>query len=200
MNAPSQPAAGVSRPGNPFWQFSLRLYRVPGVAPACLRLQDEAGADVNVLFFLLWNASRGARLSAATIAAADRQVAPWREAAVRPLRAVRRSLKDDGVLPDAAAAEAFRDRVKGLELEAERLQQEALFAFSQTRLGSTVPVPPLQQAGGAQPDDAAAAHIEAYQALCGAPFPADAVVTIRDAFKSLVDADASAAGARQNEG
>jgi uncharacterized protein (TIGR02444 family) len=194
MNAPSQPAAGAPSPGNPFWQFSLRLYRVPGVAPACLRLQDEAGADVNVLFFLLWNASRGVRLSAAAIAGADGHIAPWREAAVKPLRAVRRSLKDDDVLQDAAAAEAFRTRVKGLELEAERLQQEALYGLAQTDSVAT------WQPDRAGPDVAAAAHIEAYQALCGAPFPAEAVITIRNAFKSLVDADASTAGARQNEG
>jgi uncharacterized protein (TIGR02444 family) len=194
MNALSQPAAGASGPGNPFWQFSLRLYRVPGVAPACLRLQDEAGADVNVLFFLLWNASRGARLSAADIAVVDRHVAPWREAAVKPLRAVRRSLKDDGVLQDAAAADAFRTRVKGLELEAERLQQEALYGLAQTDLVATL------QPGRAGPDDAASAHIASYQVFCGTPFPADAVITIRNAFKSLVDADASTAGVRQNEG
>ena len=199
MNAPSQPAAGAPSPGNPFWQFSLRLYRVPGVAPACLRLQDEAGADVNVLFFLLWNASRGVRLSAAAIARADTHVAPWREAAVKPLRAVRRSLKDDDGLQDAAAAEAFRTRVKGLELEAERLQQEALYAFGQTTLAPT-DFAATWQPDRAGPDVAAAAHIEAYQALCGAPFPAEAVITIRNAFKSLVDADASTAGARQNEG
>lgn len=194
MNALSQPAAGTSSTGNPFWQFSLRLYRAPSVAPACLRLQDEAGADVNVLFFLLWNAARGVRLSAADIAVVDRHVAPWREAAVKPLRAVRRSLKDDDVLQDAAAAEAFRTRVKGLELEAERLQQEALYGLVQTDLVATL------QPGRVAPDDAASAHIVSYQAFCGAPFPADAVITIRNAFKSLVDADASTAGVRQNEG
>ena len=42
---------------SPFWQFSLAFYRQPGVADACIRLQEEAGVDVNLLLFLLWQAS-----------------------------------------------------------------------------------------------------------------------------------------------
>ena len=44
-----------------FWDFSLNIYGVPGVAPACLRCQDEAGADVNLILFLLWRAAAGYR-------------------------------------------------------------------------------------------------------------------------------------------
>ncbi|MCG8546534.1 MAG: TIGR02444 family protein, partial [Alphaproteobacteria bacterium] len=39
-------------PGNAFWNFSLRAYARPGVADACIRLQDRYGVDVNVLFYL----------------------------------------------------------------------------------------------------------------------------------------------------
>ena len=40
--------------GSPFWRFSLQLYRLPGVAEACIELQEKCGADVNLLLFLLW--------------------------------------------------------------------------------------------------------------------------------------------------
>lgn len=36
-----------------FWQFSSRHYSLPGVAPACLELQDNHGANINLLLFLL---------------------------------------------------------------------------------------------------------------------------------------------------
>ena len=38
---------------SPFWRFSIKFYGMPGVAPACIELQDQAMVDVNVLFFLL---------------------------------------------------------------------------------------------------------------------------------------------------
>jgi uncharacterized protein (TIGR02444 family) len=50
-----------SRQGSPFWRFSLRLYRAPGVGDACIVLQEETGVDVNLLLFLLWQAKSGAR-------------------------------------------------------------------------------------------------------------------------------------------
>ena len=48
---------------SPFWQFSVKFYAVPGVAQACIDLQDQAGVDVNILFFLLWNATQNRALN-----------------------------------------------------------------------------------------------------------------------------------------
>ena len=47
-----------------------------------------------------------------------------------PLRALRRALKSPPALVAPAAAEAFRTRIKAVELEAERLQQEAMFELA----------------------------------------------------------------------
>jgi uncharacterized protein (TIGR02444 family) len=33
--------------GSPFWRFSLQFYRQPGVAEACIALQEESSVDVN---------------------------------------------------------------------------------------------------------------------------------------------------------
>ena len=52
MTAPASPSAG-----SPFWRFSLRFYRLPEVADACITLQEQAGVDVNLLLFLLWHAT-----------------------------------------------------------------------------------------------------------------------------------------------
>ena len=60
-----------------FWNFSIVIYGQPGVREACLRLQDKAGLDVNVLLYCLWRAARGMALEAddlgARLAGAARQ-------------------------------------------------------------------------------------------------------------------------------
>lgn len=163
----------VPSQGSPFWQFSLRFYRLPKVAEACLVLQDRAGVDVNLLLYLLWVATQFRRLTAADVAALEARIAPWRQAAVIPLRNIRRALKSPPALPAAAEAEAFRNRIKAVELEAERLQQEAMFGL---------PLP------GAQAPDragAAAANVAAYAAMLGVTFLPGAVETLLAAIEAM---------------
>ncbi|CAO3352715.1 hypothetical protein [Azospirillum palustre] len=108
-------------PGNPFWDFSLAVYGRPGVPACCLSLQDRRGVDVNVLLFAAWAGLEcGIRLSAEELGRIDAAVAAWREEVVRPLRALRRRAK--------AEDDAFYRRMKAAELEAERVQQDRLFA------------------------------------------------------------------------
>lgn len=169
----TQSASKAPAQGSPFWHFSLRFYRLPGVAEACIRLQDEAGADVNLLFFLLWHASLKRRLSGAEIEAADREIGGWRQSAVIPLRDIRRVLKSAAGLIEPSACEVFRTKVKGLELEAERLQQEALYRFAQPKnLGDLA----------ASAEEAARANVAAYEAYSARRFPAPAVDVVLDAF------------------
>jgi uncharacterized protein (TIGR02444 family) len=172
----SQAAPKVPPQGSPFWHFSLGLYRAPGVAAACIRLQDEAGVDVNLLFFLLWSASLKRQLSSADVQAVDGRVAGWRQTAVIPLREIRRALKSAAALIEPGAAELFRTRVKGLELEAERLQQETLFALSQsTALGESA----------ASAEAAARANFAAYEKYSARSFSKTAVDAILAAFGRL---------------
>ncbi len=48
-----------SFPSSPFWDYSLGIYRKPGVADACIALQDEFGLDVNMLLACLWFSAEG---------------------------------------------------------------------------------------------------------------------------------------------
>ncbi|NKB57241.1 MAG: TIGR02444 family protein [Alphaproteobacteria bacterium] len=114
--------------GNPFWDFSLSVYALDGVSEACLRLQDQHGVDVNLLLYCCWVAQDAClTLAEADMAKVIGRVSEWKAHVVIPLRAARRALKGetDGIGP--AAREALRDQVKQAELEAERLQQDALF-------------------------------------------------------------------------
>jgi uncharacterized protein (TIGR02444 family) len=111
---------------SPFWRFSLRFYALPGVAPACIVLQDEAGADVNVMLLLLFLAQSRREVTSEDVARLDGSVRIWREEAVKPLRSIRRRLKEDtGGIP-LTASEALRNQVKRVELEAERIEQHTL--------------------------------------------------------------------------
>ena len=110
------------------WDFAVRVYDWPGVEAVCLELQDTFGADVPVLIYGLWAGTRGKRLSDADFAAIVSAVAPWQRNTVIPLRAVRRALKrsDDFSPGFDAAVRTVAQRVKDLELDAERCELEFL--------------------------------------------------------------------------
>jgi uncharacterized protein (TIGR02444 family) len=111
-----------------FWDFSLALYERPGVAAALLGLQDRLGVDVNMVLFCCWAGAESRRLSSDDLAAVEAVAEPWQAEVVRPLRSLRRRLKGGfGVLP-AGRVEAFRKRINDLELDGERIAQEAMAA------------------------------------------------------------------------
>ena len=73
------------------------------------------------------------------------------------------------------AAEGFRTRIKAVELEAERLQQEALYELAQSsRLGQPA----------ASPAKAAQTSVDAYQAIIG-PFPPGPLAAVLSAFANF---------------
>jgi len=113
----------------------LGFYRRKGVADACITLQERSGVDVNLLLYLLWQASQGNAYAAEDVATLETVVAPWRQATVIPLRTVRRALKEPPGLVAGPVAEVFRNRIKAVELEAERLQQEAMYELAKAKSG-----------------------------------------------------------------
>jgi uncharacterized protein (TIGR02444 family) len=163
--------------GSPFWQFSLAYYRMPGVGPACIEVQDQAGVDVNLVLFLLWSASLGRSFTGEEIAALDRQIGAWRNIAVIPIRELRRALRTPPAVLDAALAEGFRNKIKAVELEAERLQQEATYALAQSgQYGRP----------GSAPLAAARANVAAYQAIHSKAFPQAAIDALLGAFADFM--------------
>jgi uncharacterized protein (TIGR02444 family) len=157
---------------SPFWRFSVKFYAVPGVAQACIDLQDQARVDVNMLFFLLWNATQGRALNAADVTRVEDAIGPWREMTVVPIRNVRRALKSPPSAMPPEVAEGFRTRVKAVELEAERLQQEALHQLAASgTLGHVVP----------SHIQAAQDSVSSYQGVIG-PFPPGPLETVLSAF------------------
>ncbi|MFN2328015.1 MAG: TIGR02444 family protein [Chromatocurvus sp.] len=98
------------------WQGMLDLYSAPGVPDASVNLQDACDADVLLILTAVLLAQNGLSL---TPALADRLFAEtrvWRREVVVPLRSLRRRWRG------RSGAEALRERVKSLELDAERSQ------------------------------------------------------------------------------
>lgn len=110
------------------WDYAVATYARPGVAAACLDLQERAGADVNLLLTAAWLAERGCRWGDGEVAALVELCAGWRQSCVLPLREVRRYLADD-----AGLVELYR-QAKALELAAERRQLQMIEAWLEERL------------------------------------------------------------------
>ena len=163
-------SAATSEPAG-FWAFSLGLYAQPAVPPACLVLQDEGGADVNIALYLLYLARRGVAVDAAVLARMEAAIGRWREAVVKPLRGVRRVLKTELAQIGPNSSAALREEVKRLELESERLEHAALdaltagFAARDTRPAAAI----------------ATANLQTYFAVLGKPLPQVAAATLVDA-------------------
>jgi uncharacterized protein (TIGR02444 family) len=166
---PSPPAA---LPDSPFWRFSLGFYGRPGVAAACLALQDRHGADVNLILLALWLGTLGHRLDRPTGDRLARLARRWQMPALGPLRRVRRLLKRRiaaGCLPWPEAVEAVRGRLAAVELELEQVEQLLLEA-------SAGPAAP------ASPDAAAANHNLMMLGLAGLAETAEARRLLAEAF------------------
>ena len=158
---------------SPFWTFSLGYYRGAGVSEACLELQDNCGVDVNVVLFLLWLATQRRSVPADQVKTISDKVRPWQIDVIGPIRALRRMLKTDAPLLDKGSAELFRTKIKAIELESEKLQQQAMYAMAASLEAETAP----------SSEAAARASVAAYESALGRPFTAAAVDTLIAALK-----------------
>lgn len=109
---------------NPLWEYSNRIWHLPGIEPLLVDLQDRFGADINLLLACFWLAAEQRRLTEDYAKQAQQQSQPWLRNCIAPLRGVRRYLGQQ-----QEGYQLLRERVAALELEAERLQQEALYSL-----------------------------------------------------------------------
>lgn len=146
-----------------FWAFSLRFYDDAPTQAACLALQDQSGADVNVALYLLFRAASGDCLDSDAVAAVDQAVVLWRSDIVQPLRALRRQLKQHTYAVDQAGQAQLRNIIKKAELESEKLEQFHLESLS-IPASETLPV-----------DEAARKNLRHYGRCVAAPIQEDAL-------------------------
>lgn len=150
----------MRREPNAFWSYSLRIYRVAGVAEACLALQEDWGADVNLLLYCCWLGQAGRALDKRSLRKAVTAVSRWQAEVIKPLRQARRTLKKppDGVPVEWAGQ--LRKRIGALELNLEYLEQRLLTDAAQA-------LPPAKHSQ--PPGTATVASLNRYLALLGVP-------------------------------
>jgi uncharacterized protein (TIGR02444 family) len=112
------------------WTWAVAAYGKEGVAETCLTLQDREGQCVPLLLFGTWVATTGRALDDEAVEAACDTAKVWQDAAIAPLRAVRRTLKKPQIDMAAAAREDIRAHVKAVELNAERRLLDGLAALA----------------------------------------------------------------------
>lgn len=158
----------------PLWRYALAFYARDGVAPACLRLQDELDIDVVELIFALY-AGEVLRLAVdrAMLMEARAALGSWRQDSVLPLRDIRRRLKAPRADCPEDVKEALRDEVKRAELHAEQIQLALLERWASRRA-----------AMAAGQSIGPAATIALLASLSGATLPA----TLRDAAVAVIAA------------
>ena len=146
----------------PLWFFSLDFYSLDGVKESLISVQEECGADVNILLYLLWQGSAGRHLSREDLEGIVQSTDLWNKAVVVPLRNVRRFLKEkqNGLL--YKRVESLREDVKSIELDAEKIQQNYLFRISDETSMKTVID---------NPTSVAEANFRAYEKLLNTVFP-----------------------------
>ncbi|MCB1397594.1 MAG: TIGR02444 family protein [Rhodobacter sp.] len=117
----------MSAPAEALWASITRAWARPGIAPLCLRWQQDGDVDI-VLLLALCHAAVVLRapLSVPEVQALTAAMEPWRAEAVRPLRRLRMALRTPVPGVGADRQDPFRDRLKALEQEAEWVQVSLL--------------------------------------------------------------------------
>lgn len=105
------------------WTFALACYAAPGVEKACLDLQ-AMGADVCLLLSGAWLEIRGVTCNEQRLRQLKQLSRDWQQEVVAPLRSLRLCWGEQ-TANDAALAN-LRERIKTLELDAERIQLDRL--------------------------------------------------------------------------
>ena len=112
-----------------FWDFAAGTYRKPGVARACLSLQEQHGVDVNVLLYCCWYGCTRGTMDGPAMERILSFAEPWAENVVRPLRAARTWMKTIGCTEAYIAGEdcmGLREEIKRAEFKAEHLQEDRM--------------------------------------------------------------------------
>ncbi|MDB5417054.1 MAG: hypothetical protein JWP50_473 [Phenylobacterium sp.] len=145
------------------WEWTLEAYGRPGVAGACLRLQDAFGQNTDLLLWAVWAETKDPALLDRAAAAAR----AWDQVALMPLREVRRALKPPAPPVADEAREDLRRDVKAAELRAERVLLETLADLAGEARGGAHALEALKAASAAWKPAAPDAELAALAAALG---------------------------------
>jgi uncharacterized protein (TIGR02444 family) len=130
-----------------FWDFSVRTYRTDGVPDACLSLQNDYGADVNMLLYCCWIGACIGQFDHELFTRASAFSTLWADHVVVPLRSARTWMKQSGCDTETVPTDAcmqLREEIKSVEFAAEKMQQqvlESMVSIDQTRYDAPEQMP-----------------------------------------------------------
>ena len=150
----------MRREPNAFWLYSLRTYRIAGVADACLTMQERWGADVNLILYCCWLGHAGRALDKRSLQSASVAVCRWQAEVIKPLRQARRAMKISPKGLPAELSARLRKRIGALELDLEYMEQYLL-----ANAAETLP----RNRRRHSPETATRANLGRYLALLGVP-------------------------------
>ncbi len=122
---------------NPFWRFSLSLYQIKRIKDACLQLQDDSGANINLLFFAIWTAQQRLRFSP-DWRKTFIQFENWHQDYTLQLRRQANELKliaEKADRNESGPLHRMRDHLLKAEVLAEQQEQAVLYFYYQERMG-----------------------------------------------------------------
>ena len=122
--------------GEALWPFALEIYGRPGVEAVLLELQDVHGQCVPYLLWALWLDAEGRFADDAALKSAADLARAWQDAAIAPLRGLRRDLKRPSKTAPKRAWGTLREGVKALELDVERMLLQMLESASPEPAGA----------------------------------------------------------------
>ncbi len=164
-----------------FWTWSTSAYERRGVAAALLRLQDDAGLNVNILLWCLWCAQRYGEIPDLVIRKAADITAHWSADVTESLRRARRALKSPPAQADADAAKALRKTLKKAELDAEEIEQAMLERLAADQLAAP------DELSEDESKACARRNLASYAALAGAASREGFSVELLDALVTAMD-------------
>ncbi|MEM1380766.1 MAG: TIGR02444 family protein [Pseudomonadota bacterium] len=112
------------------WDYAVKVYGLPGVKDALLKLQDRYHLDVNAVLWGLWCARYGFALDEDQAEAVLTTTKDFALHTTRPLRAVRLFLSAPKVGFSAEDLKTLRDDVLQIEVKSEELVLKRLDAVT----------------------------------------------------------------------
>lgn len=114
---------------NKLWSFSLTIYQLDAVAPACLDLQEQCQIDVPLMLCVVFACIQGKAILEEDLTQLHNLASPWQSNIVRSLRRIRTQLKTGPQPAPNVVTEDLRNKVKAAELAAEKIQLEMMQAW-----------------------------------------------------------------------
>ncbi len=113
-------------PDSKLWSFSDQIYKLPEVEGACLKLQNNFDADINIIMYCLWIADKGIKLNQEDAIVLIQTTLPWQKTILKPLRDARKMMKQHIIAMPTDLLDQTITNLSEMELNAEHMSQMAL--------------------------------------------------------------------------